>query len=101
MVAPFTSSSFLSYYPLKITHGTMKEPFPEHMQKNLSWEGGLSVWDWHMHTEVYGMTGSWGRGTQGTPPRSVIIYIGKESEKEWMCVNVNVSLFVVQQLSQS
>ena len=27
------------------------------------WEGamdGLGVWDWHMHTEVYRMTGQWG-----------------------------------------
>jgi len=21
---------------------------------------GLGVWDWHMHTEVYGMIGQWG-----------------------------------------
>ena len=21
---------------------------------------GLRVWDWHMHIEVYGMTGQWG-----------------------------------------
>ena len=21
---------------------------------------GLEVWDWHMHTEEYGMTGQWG-----------------------------------------
>ena len=21
---------------------------------------GLEVWDWHMHTEAYGMTGQWG-----------------------------------------
>jgi len=21
---------------------------------------GLAVWDWHMHTEVFGMTGQWG-----------------------------------------
>ena len=21
------------------------------------WEGEMGVWDWHMHTEVYGMTG--------------------------------------------
>ena len=28
------------------------------------WKGamrnGLGVWDWHMHTEVYGMIGQWG-----------------------------------------
>ena len=22
--------------------------------------GGLGVWNWHMHVEVYGMTGQWG-----------------------------------------
>ena len=22
--------------------------------------GGLGVWDWHMHTEVYEMIGQWG-----------------------------------------
>ena len=24
------------------------------------WRDGLDAWDWHMHTEVYGMTGQWG-----------------------------------------
>ena len=24
------------------------------------WGDSLGVWDWHMHTEVYGMIGQWG-----------------------------------------
>ena len=27
-------------------------------------KGGLGVWDWHMHTEVYGRTGHWGPDVQ-------------------------------------
>ena len=26
----------------------------------------LEVWDWHMHTEVYGMTGQWEPAIQQT-----------------------------------
>ena len=50
----------------------------------------LGVWDWHMHTVVYAITGhildlrySIGNSTQ----YSVIICMGKESEKEWMYVH--------------
>ena len=25
---------------------------------------GLGVWDWHMHTKAYGMTGQWGPAVQ-------------------------------------
>ena len=25
---------------------------------------GLGAWDWHMHTEVYGMIGRWGPAIQ-------------------------------------
>ena len=28
--------------------------------KQVVWREGLGVWDWPMHTEVYGMTGQWG-----------------------------------------
>ena len=44
----------------------------------------LGIWDWHMHTEVYGITGQWENFTQ----YSVIIYVGKESERERVCVNI-------------
>ena len=27
------------------------------------WDG-LGGWDWHMHTEVYGMIGQWGPGVE-------------------------------------
>ena len=51
------------------------------------WVGGrdgLGVWDWHTHTEVYGMTGQWGPAysTENSTHYSVIIYVGKESERE-------------------
>ena len=56
------------------------------------WQGenGLGVWDWHLYTVVYGMMAnrdplySTGNSTQ----HSVIIYMGEETEKEWMCVYV-------------
>ena len=47
---------------------------------------GWEVWDWHMNTIVYCMNGigdlsySPGDSTQ----YSVVSYMGKESEKEWM-----------------
>ena len=56
------------------------------------WGGrdGLRVWDWHVHTEVMELLAnrvlqhSTGNSTQ----YSVIIYVGKESEREWMCLHV-------------
>ena len=50
----------------------------------------LGVWDWHIHTTVYKIdnqqepTYSTGNSTQ----YSVITYMGKESEKEWIYVYV-------------
>ena len=48
---------------------------------------GLGVWDWPMHTVVYGMTAQWGPAVQqgNSTEYPVIIYMVKESEKEWMC----------------
>ena len=51
---------------------------------------GLGVWDWHMDNEVYEMTGQ--RNllylTENSTQYSVIIYVGKYYEREWMCVHV-------------
>ena len=47
--------------------------------------GGLGVWDWHMHTEVYEMIRCIAQKTLQYP---VIIPVRKESEREWMCVHV-------------
>ena len=46
---------------------------------------GLGVWDWHMHTEVYGMMTS---GYREPYPICCDNLLGEESEKEWMCVYV-------------
>ena len=50
---------------------------------------GLGVWDWHMHTDIYGMIGQWGLlySTGNSTQYSVLIYVGKESEREWICVH--------------
>ena len=48
-----------------------------------------------MHTEVYGMTGHWGPAIYSTGDStqySVKNSMGKESEKEWMCVCITESL---------
>ena len=49
---------------------------------------GLEVWDWHMHTEAYGMTGHWDLlySTENSTQYFVITYVGKESAREWICV---------------
>ena len=47
---------------------------------------GLGVWDWHLHTVVYAMTRVLLYSTENSTQYSVIIYVGKESEKEWLCV---------------
>ena len=50
---------------------------------------GLRVWDWYMHTEVYRMTGQQSPAVYNTVSSiqySVILYVGKESEREWMWV---------------
>ena len=39
----------------------------------------LGLWDWHIYTKVYGKTGQW--GTKNSTQYSVIIYVGKESER--------------------
>ena len=51
---------------------------------------GLRVWDWPVHTEIYVMTGQWDLlyNTENSTQYSAIIYVGKESEREWMCVYV-------------
>ena len=41
----------------------------------------LGVWDWHMHTEVYGMIGQWGPARELYPIICDNLY-GKESERE-------------------
>ena len=43
---------------------------------------GLGVWDWHVHTEVYGMTGQWEPvySTKNCTQYFVMIFVGKESE---------------------
>ena len=49
------------------------------------------------------MTGNWDLlySTENSTQYSVKIYEGKESEREWMCVHVQMTHFVVQQkLSQ-
>ena len=51
----------------------------------------LRVWDWHIHTEVYGMIGQWGPAVEHRelyPIFCVMICVGKESERDWMCVYV-------------
>ena len=41
---------------------------------------GLGVWDWHMHTEA---SGDLLYSTEKSTQYSMIIYMGKESEREW------------------
>ena len=44
-----------------------------------------------MHTIIYGMGGQWGPAmgtTRNLTQYSVITYMGKECEKEWVCVYV-------------
>ena len=44
-----------------------------------------------MHTEEYGMIGQWGPAvycTENSTQYFVIIYVRKESEREWMCEHV-------------
>ena len=45
---------------------------------------GLGVWDWHMHTEVYGMIGKQDLlySTENSTQYSMIIHVGKESERK-------------------
>ena len=60
---------------------------------------GPRVWDWHVYTEVYGMIGQRDLlgSTRKSTQYSVIIYVGKESEGEWIYVYVWANLFVIQQ----
>jgi len=41
-----------------------------------------------MHTTVYGMDGPMHSSTDNSTQYSVITYMGKEYEKEWICVHV-------------
>ena len=51
--------------------------------KRLPQRGGQEVWDWHMHTEVYGMIGDLLYSTENSTQYSVMVYVGTEFEKEW------------------
>ena len=55
------------------------------------------IWDWHLHSVVYGMTEKWGpaSSTGITTQYSVMVYVGKESERVWVCVYVSWNHFVV------
>ena len=49
---------------------------------------GLGVEDWHMHTEVWNANRDLLYSTGNSTQYSVIVYVQKESDKEWMCVYV-------------
>ena len=57
--------------------------------KGYAWEerNGLGVWDWHIHTEVYGIIGLQGPAVSHRELYAIFC-VGEESEKEWMCVHV-------------
>lgn len=66
------------------------------------WDGP-GVQDWQMHTEVCGKTGHGDQlySTENSAQYALIIYGGKLSETEWMCVCVQLNHSVGQQeLSQ-
>jgi len=57
------------------------------------WGGGregLGVWDWPAQTEVYGMIGQRHLlySAENSTQYSVIIYMGKESDREWIRVYI-------------
>ena len=59
-----------------------------------SWgRDGLRVWNWPMHTEIYGMIDQ-----RKQPVRELYPifcgYMGKKSEKAWMCVHGQLNHFV-------
>ena len=60
------------------------------------WVGrdGLGVWDWHMHTEVYGMTGQQGPAVEHRElyPVSCDKLCGKRIFERWICVRMTRSL---------
>lgn len=53
-------------------------------------EDELGVWGWHVHTEVPRMIGQRGPAAlhRELCPILLIICVGKDSEREWMCVHV-------------
>ena len=55
---------------------------------------GWGICEWHMDTLVYGITDLL-YSTENSIQYSVIIYMGKKSEKEWMCVHVYLNHFVI------
>ena len=67
------------------------------VSKGTGWRGrdGLSVWDWHVHTVVCVMTGQLGPpvySTENSTQYSVVIYVGKESERMGVCTCTTESL---------
>ena len=73
----------------KQTHRLIKQTYG-YQKRQVAGRGGQGVWDWHMYTMVYEMVGQWDLlySTGNATQYSVIIYMGKESEKEWICVYV-------------
>ena len=63
-------------------------------------EGMDGAWVWHMHSEVYGMTGQWGPAVEHRehPPANILwSSMWEKNLKEKGCVYVCVSHFAVQQ----
>ena len=58
--------------------------------KSRGWSKWIEDWDWHMHTIVYLMDGQWGPAVQHMKLYLILMItsMGKESEKEIVCVYV-------------
>ena len=54
----------------------------------------LQLWDWHMHTEVHGMTGQQGLAVQHREFYPIFCenLCGKESEGKWICVTESAEI---------
>ena len=52
--------SFLSNIPFHTSEFILRTETDSQTEKLMGGRDGLGVWDWHMHTEVYGMIGQWG-----------------------------------------
>ena len=82
-----SANKFICILFLETTHRLWKNLW---LLKGTGCGGEEWTGDWHMNTEVCGMIGQWGpaSSTEHSTQYSVVIYVGKESEREWMYVHV-------------
>ena len=78
----------------KQTHRSRNQTYGS-QRGNVGERDKLRAWDQHIHTGVYNADNCQGPGTGNSTQYSPITYMGRELEKEWVCVYVELIYFPI------